>query len=258
MTPEGRVEVMGIVNATPDSFSGDGREGAAAIDHGFRLAAEGADLLDVGGESTRPGHVPISTEVELARAIPVVRALAAEGIEVSIDTSRLEVAEAALKAGARMINDQWALRRSPGIAGLAARAGVRLVLMHNQEGHLYSEDLLASIKGSLRASIALAVAAGVDPSRIIVDPGIGFAKTAEQNVEVLRRLGELRELGFPILVAASRKGFLERLYGQPLEMRAWGTAAVVTASILRGAALVRVHDVKEMVAVTRVAEGMRG
>ncbi len=252
-----RVKVMGIVNATPDSFSGDGLEGQAAIERGLKLARAGADFVDVGGESTRPGHVPVDIKVEIGRAIPVVRALAAAGIAVSIDTSKLEVAAAAVRAGARMINDQWGLVRSPGIGGLAAESGVALVLMHNQEGHLYAEDIMSAIKRSLGHSITAARSAGISAAKIIVDPGIGFGKTADQNVEVLRRLTELHELGYPILVGASRKGFLGRLYGQEMEMRAWGTAAVVTACILRGVQIVRVHDVAEMVAVARVAEGLK-
>ena len=251
------VRVMGIVNVTPDSFSGDGLRAKAAIERGLQMARAGAALVDVGGESTRPGYVPVSAQTEIARALPVVEALAAARVAVSIDTSRLEVAEAAVAAGATMINDQWALARSPGIARLAAESGAALVLMHNQAGHVYRDDIMSVIKESLRRSIALALAEGVPAPRIIIDPGIGFGKTVEQNVEVLRRLAELRELGHPILVGASRKGFLGRLYGQEMEMRAWGTAAVATASILRGADIIRVHDVVEMVAVARVAEGLR-
>lgn len=257
---------MGIVNVTPDSFSGDGtlssgwsREAgiAAALDLGESFAAAGADLLDVGGESTRPGYTAVAVEEELARVLPVVRGLAGRGHLVSIDTTKPAVAEAALAAGARMVNDVWGLRRAPELARLAARRQAHLVLVHNQQGHQYRGDLLAEIIASLGVSVELAVAAGVSRERILVDPGIGFGKTAVQNVEILRRLDELRVLGLPVLLAASRKSFLERLFHQPLERRVWGTAAVVTAAVLRGAAMVRVHDVAAMVDVVRVAEALR-
>ncbi len=260
------VRVMGIVNVTPDSFSGDGtlsgqwsREAgiAAALDRAEVLARAGADLLDVGGESTRPGYTPVPLEEELARVVPVVRELAGRGHTVSIDTTKPAVAEAALEAGARMVNDIWGLRRAPELAGLAARSEADLVLVHNQHGHEYRSDLLEEIIASLRGSVALAEAAGVTREHLLIDPGIGFGKTAVQNLEILRRLDELQVLGLPVLLAASRKSFLERLFHQPLERRVWGTAAVVTAAVLRGAAMVRVHDVAEMVDVVRVAEGLR-
>ena len=222
------------------------------------MVAEGADLLDVGGESTRPGHAPVSAAEELARVLPVVKRLSAEaGVPVSIDTSKLEVAEAALEAGAVMVNDIWGLQRSPGIAALAARLGAALVLMHNQEGTHYEGDLMSAIAASLRESMTRALEAGVPSERVIVDPGIGFGKTAEQNLVVLRRLGELRRLGQPILVGTSRKSFLGKLFGQSPGERVEGTAASVTAAILQGADIVRVHDVKEMARVARVAEALR-
>jgi dihydropteroate synthase len=219
--------------------------------------AAGADLLDVGGESTRPGYTPVPVDEELARVVPVVRGLADRGHLVSIDTTKPAVAEAALSAGARMVNDIWGLRRAPELARLAAHWEADLVLVHNQQGHQYRGDLLAEIIASLRASVALAEGAGVPREHLLVDPGIGFGKTAVQNLEVLRRLDELRVLGLPVLLAASRKSFLERLFHQPLERRVWGTSAVVTAAVLRGAAVVRVHDVAEMVDVVRVAEALR-
>jgi dihydropteroate synthase len=167
------------------------------------------------------------------------------------------VAEAAAEAGATIVNDVWGLQRSPGIARLAAERGLGLVLMHNQDGHEYDSDLLEAIKSGLRSSLQTALEAGVPAERVILDPGIGFGKTAEHNLTVFRRLGELLELGQPLLVGPSRKSFLGKLFGQEMEMRAWGTAAVVTACVLRGASLVRVHDVAEMVAVVRVAEALR-
>lgn len=252
------VRVMGIVNVTPDSFSGDGLlTSRAAVARGLAMAKAGADIVDVGGESTRPGHTPVAVEEEIARVVPVVRALAEAGLVVSIDTSKLEVAEAAARAGAAMVNDVWGLRRAPGIARLAAERGLGLVVMHNQEGHEYAGDLVEAVKDGLRFSVELACEAGVPAERVIIDPGIGFGKTAEQNLVVLRRLDELLELGQTVLVGASRKSFLGRLFGQEVDMRAWGTAAVVTAAILRGAGVIRVHDVPEMVAVARVAEALR-
>ncbi|MBO0745551.1 MAG: dihydropteroate synthase [Candidatus Dormibacteraeota bacterium] len=260
------VRVMGIVNVTPDSFSGDGTLGdgwsreagiAAAIARGESFVAAGAEVLDVGGESTRPGYTPVPVDEELARVVPVVEGLARRGHLVSIDTTKPEVAEAALHAGARMVNDIWGLKRSPELARLAAGNDADLVLVHNQHGHDYHRDLLLEITDSLRQSIAQAEAAGVSRRRLWIDPGIGFGKTSIQNVEIIRRLDELQALKLPVLLAASRKSFLERLFGQPLERRIWGTAAVVTAAVLRGAAMVRVHDVAEMVDVVRVAEALR-
>jgi dihydropteroate synthase len=252
---------MGIVNVTPDSFSGDGTlvEGGqeTAVARGLAMASAGADIIDVGGESTRPGHTPVGVEDEIGRALPVVEALAAQGLTVSIDTYKDEVAEAALRAGARIVNDIWGLRRSRRIAQLAAQHGAGLVLMHNQDGTEYERDLLVEMKDRLRESAEWARQAGVPAERVVLDPGIGFGKTPEQNVVVLRRLAELRELGYPILVGPSRKSFLGRVFGQEMPDRVWGTAAVVAVCILRGADIVRVHDVPEMVAVARVAEGLR-
>ena len=253
-----RVYLMGIVNVTPDSFSGDGvTDHGAAVDQGLRMVAEGADLLDVGGESTRPGHQPVTAEVELGRVLPVVERLAREsGVPVSIDTWKLSVAEAAVAAGATIINDIWGLQRSPGLAGLAAREGLGLVLMHNQEGTAYA-DLMAELLASLRRSMAVAEAAGVSAERVIVDPGIGFGKTAEQNLVVLRRLAELGSLDRPLLVGTSRKSFIGRLLDLPVDDRVEGTAASVAAAILRGADIVRVHEVRAMARVVRVAEALR-
>ena len=255
-----RTYVMGIVNTTPDSFSGDGLsdDRDAAVAQGLRMAAEGADLLDVGGESTRPGHVPITVAEEISRTEEVVRRLAREsGVPVSIDTYKLEVAEAAVAAGAAMINDIWGLQRSPGLAGLAARHQCGLVVMHNQDGTEYAGDLMTEIKRFLRTSVDSATAAGVPRERILIDPGIGFGKNANQNWEVMRRLEELRALGPPLLIGTSRKSFVGKLLDLPVSARLEGTAATVTAAILRGAAVVRVHDVPEMMRVVRVADRMK-
>ncbi|HSR22132.1 MAG TPA: dihydropteroate synthase [Candidatus Eisenbacteria bacterium] len=254
-----RVYVMGIVNVTPDSFSGDGVvEPEAAARQALRMIDEGADLVDVGGESTRPGHEPVTAEEELRRVLPVLRRLrSAAAVPISIDTWKLEVAEAAVAEGATILNDIWGLQRAPGLAALAAQRGLGLVLMHNQRGTAYAGDLLAEIAASLRRSLSAALAAGVPRERIVLDPGIGFGKTAAQGVEVLRRFGELTELGQPLLVGVSRKSFLERVFGQPLGERLPGTIASVTAAVLRGADVVRVHDVAEVARAVRVAEALR-
>ena len=248
---------MGIVNVTPDSFSGDGViDPGAAVDQGLRMVAEGAELLDVGGESSRPGHTPISAEAELERVLPVVWRLAREAaVPISIDTWKLPVAEAAVAAGATIINDIWGLQRSPGLADLAAREGLGLIVMHNQDGTEYA-DLMADVIASLRRSVAIAEVAGLAKDRVIVDPGIGFGKTAEQNLVVLRRLTELEVLDRPLLVGTSRKSFIGRILDLPVDDRLEGTAAAVAAAILRGADIVRVHDVKAMARVVRGAEAL--
>jgi dihydropteroate synthase len=256
----GRTYVMGIVNVTPDSFSGDGLgdDRSAAVAQGLRMVAEGADMLDVGGESTRPGHVPVAAAEEIERTLEVVRRLAQEsGVPVSIDTYKFEVAEAAVAAGATMVNDVWGLARSPALAELAARHRCGLVVMHNQDGTEYAGDLMAEVKRFLRAAVEAALSAGMPRERILVDPGIGFGKTADQNWEVMRRLGELRELGQPVLIGTSRKSFIGKLLDLPVTDRVEGTAATVAAAILRGADVVRVHDVREMTRVARVADRMR-
>jgi len=249
---------MGIVNVSADSFSGDGvPDPGAAVERGLRMVMEGAEILDVGGESTRPGHQPVSPEVELGRVLPVVSRLAAKaGVPVSIDTWKLEVAEACVAAGAAIINDVWGLQRSPGLASLAAREDLGLVVMHNQDGTSYA-DLVPDVMKSLRHSLEVAEAAGVPADRVIVDPGIGFGKTGEQNLVVLRRLAELSTLERPLLVGTSRKSFIGKILDRPVDDRVEGTAATVAAAVLRGADIVRVHDVKAMTRVVRVAEQLR-
>jgi dihydropteroate synthase len=253
-----RVSVMGIVNATPDSFSGDGvPDPDAAVRQALRMIDEGADIIDVGGESTRPGHEPVTAEEELRRVLPVLRRLCPVAtVPVSIDTWKQEVAEAGVAAGAAIVNDIWGLQRSPGLAALAAERGLGLVLMHNQRGTAYG-DLMADVIASLRRSLAAALAAGVPRERVILDPGIGFGKTSEQGVEVLRRFAELASLDQPLLVGPSRKSYLGRIFGQPPGDRLPGTIASVTAAVLRGADIVRVHDVADVVRAVRVAEALR-
>ncbi|TMC53666.1 MAG: dihydropteroate synthase [Chloroflexi bacterium] len=251
---------MGIVNVTPDSFSGDGlgSDVDAAVAQGLRMVGEGADMLDVGGESTRPGHVPITTAEEVARTEDVVRRLAREaGVPVSIDTYKEEVAKLAIAAGATIVNDVWGLTRSPALADLAASSGSALVLMHNQDGTEYTGDIMEEIKRFLTAAAARAIAAGVPKEKVIVDPGIGFGKTADQNWEVMRRLDELKQIGQPILIGTSRKSFIGRLLDLPVDDRVEGTAATVVAAVLRGADIVRVHDVLPMKRAVRAADRMR-
>ncbi|MET0822765.1 MAG: dihydropteroate synthase [Solirubrobacterales bacterium] len=260
--------VMGIVNVTPDSFSDGGLylDPGAAVGHGRRLAAEGADLLDVGGESTRPGAAAVDAASELERIAPVVAALAGDagGPGVSIDTSKAAVAAAALDAGAVWVNDVTALRGDPELAALCAERGCEVVLMHMlgsprtmQDDPRY-DDVVDDVRAFLAERIEAAVAAGVDERRILVDPGIGFGKTVDHNLELLRRLGELRELGRPIVVGASRKRFLGAITGREVDRRGGGTAAANVLALAAGADVFRVHDVAETRAALDAAEVILG
>ena len=266
--------VMGVVNVTPDSFSGDGlgEDVEAAIEQGERMIEEGADLLDVGGESTRPGSEPIDDEEELRRVLPVVAGLHERtGAVIAIDTYKARVAEEALAAGASMVNDVWGLRMDPGLGEVAARHGVPLVLMHNRSrpkdavqssrlGGRYLgveyEDLMGDVIRELRQSIEKALEAGVEREKIIVDPGIGFGKTVAQNLQLLADIAELKVLGRPILLGASRKSFIGYTLDLPPDERIEGTAAAVATGITNGADIVRVHDVKEMVRVARMSDAI--
>jgi dihydropteroate synthase len=263
-----RTLVMGVLNVTPDSFSDGGKffDPKRAIEQALAIEQAGADLLDIGGESTRPGSAGVSAKEELARVLPVLQALRGLlKIPVSIDTQKSEVAEVALEAGAQIINDISGLRNDPRIAEVAARRRVPLILMHMrgkprtmQAGPL-ARDVVKDVMQGLRKSVAAARRAGVAKSQIILDPGIGFGKSFAQNYELLQKLPELAKLGYPLLVGTSRKGFLGATFARdgkpaPPEKRIWGTAATVTASILNGAQIVRVHDVAEMVQVARVAD----
>jgi dihydropteroate synthase len=255
-----RTYVMGIINVTPDSFSGDGTGGdeERAVSQGVRMVGEGADMLDVGGESTRPNHQPITAAEEIARTEEVVSRLVREtDVPVSIDTYKLEVAEVAVAAGATMLNDVWGLTRSPALAQLAHIRKCALVLMHNQDGTDYSGDVMDEIKRFLRVAIDRAIDSGVPRERVLIDPGIGFGKTADHNWIVMRRLAELRELGQPVLIGTSRKSFIGKALDLPVNERLEGTAATVTAAVLRGADVVRVHDVREMARVAQIADRMR-
>jgi dihydropteroate synthase len=263
-----RTLVMGVLNVTPDSFSDGGKffDAAPAIEHALAMESAGAGLLDIGGESTRPGSPGTSAKEELARVLPVLHGLRGVlKIPISIDTQKAEVAEAALEAGAQIINDISGLKNDPRIAEVAARHRVPLILMHlrgeprTMQVGGFARDVMKDVLQGLRKSVSIARKAGVAKSQIILDPGIGFGKSFSQNYELLQRLPQLAKLGYPLLVGTSRKGFLGATlarHGQPAppEERIWGTAATVTASILHGAHIVRVHDVAEMVQVARVAD----
>jgi dihydropteroate synthase len=253
-----RTFVMGVINYTPDSFSGDGLGGqpSAAVALARQMASDGADIIDVGGMSSRPGHQEISVQDEVARVMEVLpEIVGAVDIPVSIDTYRYPVAEAAVHAGARMINDIWGLKRDPKLAQLAAARECMMVLMHNQEGTEYG-GVVTEVIDSLRRSVAIAEAAGVPRDNVVLDPGIGFGKTAEQNLEVLRRLNELTVLGLPILVGTSRKSTIGKVLGLPADDRIEGTAATVALAIAQGADIVRVHDVAPMVRVARMSDAV--
>ena len=276
-----RTFVMGILNVTPDSFSGDGLISdvqvedatAAGLAQARQFIEAGAEILDVGGESTRPGAQPVSAEEEIRRVAPVIQALAAANLKaiISIDTSKASVAQAALDAGAQWINDVWGLRADQGMAGVVARAGVAVVLMHNRSkpadaelqqrlGGRYTgvkyKDLIEDVKAELLESVALAHAAGVLDEAIILDPGIGFGKMVEQNLELIDRLGEIRALGYPVLLGPSRKSFIGYTLNLPPDQRIEGTAAAVAIGIARGADIVRVHDVTAMARVARMSDAI--
>jgi dihydropteroate synthase len=253
-----RTLIMGILNVTPDSFSDGGRflEPAAAVEHACRMAEEGADIIDVGGESTRPGHTPVPLDEELRRVVPVLeRLVEAVHVPISIDTYKAEVARQALEIGVHMVNDQWALRADPEMAATVARYGAPVVLMHNRRDTEY-RDLMHEILTFLSESVNIALEAGIPREKIIVDPGIGFGKTVEQNLEVLHRLSELRCLGQPILLGTSRKSVIGKTLDLPVDERVEGTAATVALGIAAGADIVRVHDVRQMVRVARMADAV--
>jgi len=254
-----RTYVMGIINVTLDSFSGDGLglDVEAAVAQGRRFAEEGADILDVGGESTRPGFQAVTPEEEMRRVLPVVERLAREvDVPISIDTHKAPVARAALKAGAHLVNDIWGFRHDPAMAPLVAELGVPAVIMHNQRGRDF-HDVIGDIRAGLEVSLGLAEQAGIPRRRLIIDPGFGFGWAEEHNLEMLRRLAELQDLGLPILIGTSRKSTIGAvLGGVPVEERLMGTAATVAIAIAHGADIVRVHDMAEMVQVCRVADAV--
>jgi dihydropteroate synthase len=259
------VKLMGVVNVTPDSFSDGGLylDSEAAVAHGEKLAGDGADLLDIGGESTRPGAIEVDAAEELRRTEPVVAGLRGKAT-ISIDTSKRVVAQAAIEAGASIVNDVTALRGDPEMAALCAERGVGVVLMHMpgnprtmQDNPTYT-DVVDEVKAFLVERTEAAVAAGVEEERVWLDPGIGFGKALEHNLELLRRLGELRELGRPLVIGTSRKSFIGKVDGSPVDERDGGTIASSVLAAAEGASVLRVHDVGEIAQAISVAEAIVG
>lgn len=259
-----RTYVMGILNVTPDSFSGDGllEDGdpvERAVATARRMVAEGADLLDIGGESTRPGHAPVDAAEEIRRVMPAIAAVAAAlpDIPISVDTAKPEVAAAALAAGAHLLNDVWGTAPDVGeMAAVAAAAGVPLIVMHNRAEARYERNVVAEVVDDLGAALDRATAAGVPEANLIVDPGIGFGKTADHNVTVLCHLGALSTLGRPVLLGTSRKSTLGRILDLPVEERLEATLATTALGIAAGVDIVRVHDVGANVRVARVSDAI--
>jgi dihydropteroate synthase len=256
-----RPAVMGILNLTPDSFSDGGRFQAfdAAIAHAKSMVVAGCDIVDIGGESTRPSATPVSEAEELARVGEVLRALAGLlDVPLSIDTSKAAVAARAIETGAAVINDVWGLQKDPDMAAVAAETEAALIIMHNREEKDEQVDILADIRRFFDRSLALAAKAGVSEEVIILDPGIGFGKTSRQNVEAVARIPDLKEYGLPILVGTSRKAFLGSLTGDGIEATLIGTVAANLVAAAAGASIFRVHDVAEHVAALRIFHSMRG
>jgi dihydropteroate synthase len=260
-----RTIVVGVLNVTPDSFSdgGENFDRARAIDRALEMEADGADVIEIGGESTRPGAAAVSAEEELSRVLPVLSELSGRlRAPISIDTYKSQVARAAIEEGAAIINDVSALRFDPQLADAVAEGGAALALMHMRGTPATmqvippSEDIFAEIKSDLDKAIAVAEQRGVRRDQIIVDPGIGFGKTLEQNLEIINRLERFESFDLPLMIGTSRKSFIGRLTGREAGERAFGTAASVAAAIIRGAHIVRVHDVREMVEVARITDAI--
>ncbi|TCS94276.1 dihydropteroate synthase [Hazenella coriacea] len=254
----GRTLVMGILNVTPDSFSDGGRyhQLDLAVEHARKLQADGADLIDIGGESTRPTSTPVSLEEELERVIPVVERVAQEvDLPISVDTYKAEVARQAIIAGAHVINDIWGAKYDPDMASVVAQYDVPIVLMHNRKEAKY-QSLMKDLLNDLEESVQIVQEAGVQEERIIIDPGIGFAKSYEQNLTVMRHLHQLVELGYPVLLGTSRKSMIGKTLDLPPDERLEGTAATVAFGVAQGCSIVRVHDVKEIVRVCRMMDAM--
>ncbi len=252
--------VMGILNVTPDSFSDGGRYDAveAAVIHAKKMVADGAKIIDVGGESTRPGHAAVGLEEELARVIPVIQALSREfDVAISIDTYKAEVAEAAILAGAHIINDVWGAKREPAIAEVAARLGVPILLMHNRDNTDYA-DFWPDVRKDLEESVQIAKDAGVPNHHIWLDPGIGFAKTTQQNILMMQHLQDVVDMGYPVLLGTSRKSTIGKVLNLPVNERLEGTAATVSFGIMHGCHMMRVHDVKEIVRTVRMMDVLTG
>ncbi len=254
-----RTYVMGILNATPDSFSDGGRfnEVEAGVKHALKMVEDGADIIDIGGESTRPGAEEVTLEDELKRVVPLIEGIRKRvEVPISIDTYKARVAEAALAAGANIVNDVWGLQREPEIAKVAAKAGAPVIAMHNQNGTEYDEDIIETMIKFFEKSIQIALDAGVPKEHIILDPGIGFGKTSEQNVIVMGRLHELHVLGYPILLGTSRKSMIGKILDLPSNERVEGTIATNVLGVMAGMEIVRVHDVKENLRAVKVADAI--
>ena len=253
--------IMGIVNVTPDSFSDGGKYGRVdvALKHAEEMVRDGAKIIDIGGESTRPGHAPVSYEEELERTMPIIEAITRElSCAVSIDTYKAGVAEEAMKAGAHIINDIWGAKREPEIAEVAAKYGAPIILMHNREVAEYEGALMHEVITDLEESIAIALAAGVKRENIWLDPGIGFAKDTTQNIVVMQGLQKIANMGYPQLLGTSRKSLIGNVLGLPVEERLEGTSASVCYGIERGCHIIRVHDVKEIARAARMMDVLTG
>lgn len=252
--------VMGILNATPDSFSDGGRYNTIqrAVEHAKQMVEDGADIIDIGGESTRPGGEKVGAEEELRRVVPVIEGVSREvSVPISIDTYKAEVAEKAILAGAHIINDVWGAKADEQMASTAAKLNVPIILMHNRSDRDYAE-LMPDIIADLNKSIAIVSKEGVRPENIILDPGIGFAKTYEQNLETMRNLDQIVAMGYPVLLGTSRKSMIGNALDLPVDERMEGTGATVCLGIERGCTIVRVHDVKEMSRMARMMDAMLG
>jgi dihydropteroate synthase len=254
-----RTLIMGILNITPDSFSDGGKWNTdidLAIAHAKEMVAHGADVIDVGGESTRPGHEPVDAKEEMRRVIPVIERLAREiDVPISIDTYKAQVADAALRAGAHIVNDVWGFKADPDMAKVCAKHDCPVILMHNRKTP-HERDVIKNMIRDLRESLALAHRAGVRDERIWLDPGIGFGKTYEQNLLVMRHLEQIVGLGYPVLLGTSRKSMIGNTLNLPVDQRVEGTAATVALGIAKGVAMIRVHDVLEMTRVARMTDAM--
>jgi dihydropteroate synthase len=252
--------IMGILNVTPDSFSDGGQffKNEQAIDHARQLEKDGADILDIGGESTRPGHDPLSAQDEISRVIPVIETISKViNIPISIDTYKAETAKQAIEAGAVIINDIWGAKKDPEIASVAADYDVPIILMHNREERNY-QSFIRDVLQDLYESISIAKKAGVKDERIILDPGIGFAKDFEENIVMMRNLDKLVGLGYPVLLATSKKRMIGHVLDLPVEQRMEGTGATVCYGIEKGCHMVRVHDVKEMSRMAKMMDVLVG
>jgi dihydropteroate synthase len=256
-----KTHIMGILNMTPDSFSdgGDHFEIERAVTFALEMIKEGADIIDVGGESTRPGSAEVTLEEELSRVVPVIQALAAHpdiNVPISVDTYKAEVARQALEAGAHIVNDVWGLQREPEIARVAASYGAPVIAMHNQVGTEYTKDLVDSMLDYFQETIQIAEKAGIPKSHLILDPGIGFGKTAEQNIQLMNRLTELHCLGYPILLGTSRKSMIGKILDLPPKERVEGTIATNVLGVVQGVEIIRVHDILAHSRAIRVADAI--